>query len=133
LRFEVSSGFQIGGKIRAVFAARVLGVRSERRTRSARVLPHATALVPMEAQTVMGQGTESKSAPRRSLGSSADREGFQDSSLSLVPLSFLPGGHHGRAERQNLERDSEVQCGHSPPAADGGPAGTGITRDKGLH
>jgi len=50
--FSLSSGLHVGGKIGAVFAARVLGVRGVRRTRPARVLPHATALIPMEAQTV---------------------------------------------------------------------------------
>ncbi len=41
----------VGGEIRAVFAARVLGVRGKRRTRSARVLPDAAALIPMESET----------------------------------------------------------------------------------
>ncbi len=43
--FQILSGFQAGGKIRAAFAARVLGVRCEGRTRPARVLPNAPAVV----------------------------------------------------------------------------------------
>src|ERR1017187_5326218 len=49
--WQFSSGFHIGGKITAVFGARVVGVRGIGRTRSARVLPDATALIPMKAQT----------------------------------------------------------------------------------
>src|ERR1039457_8392 len=53
-QFFLSSGFHVGGKITAVFGARVVGVRGVRRTRSARVLPDATALIPMKAQTPKG-------------------------------------------------------------------------------
>src|ERR1017187_4696187 len=49
--WQFSSGFHIGGKIAAVFGARVGGVRGIGRTRAARVLPDATALIPMKTQT----------------------------------------------------------------------------------
>jgi len=48
----LSSGLQVGGKIAAVFGARVAGMRGKGRTRAARVLPDAAALIPMEAETV---------------------------------------------------------------------------------
>jgi hypothetical protein len=47
----LSSGLDVGGKIAAIFGARVFGVRGERGTRAARVLPDAPALIPMKAQT----------------------------------------------------------------------------------
>src|ERR1039458_7083689 len=50
-RFFLSSGLHVGGKITAVFGARVVGVRGIRRTCPARMLPDATALIPMETQT----------------------------------------------------------------------------------
>src|ERR1035441_5944916 len=50
-QFFLSSGFHVGGKIAAVFGARVVGMRGIRRTCPARVLPDASALIPMETQT----------------------------------------------------------------------------------
>jgi len=48
----LSGGLHVGGEIAAVFFAGVFGMRGIRRTSSAWVLPNATALVPMKAQTV---------------------------------------------------------------------------------
>src|ERR1035438_4747143 len=50
----LSSGLHVSGEITAVFGARVVGVRGVGRTRSARVLPDAPALIPMKAQTPKG-------------------------------------------------------------------------------
>jgi len=50
MRVLCSNGLHVGDKVAAVFGARVGGVRGVRRTRSARMLPDATALIPMEAQ-----------------------------------------------------------------------------------
>jgi hypothetical protein len=47
----LSSGFHVGGEITAVFGARVFRMRSKRGARAARVLPEASALIPMKAQT----------------------------------------------------------------------------------
>lgn len=54
--FMVGSGVEVGGKARTVFAARVAGVDGVRRARAARVLPEATALIPVKAQTPEGFG-----------------------------------------------------------------------------
>ena len=50
----LSSGLNIGGKLAAVFGAGFAGMRCVRHKCAARVLPDATALIPMEAQTVKG-------------------------------------------------------------------------------
>jgi len=47
----LSNGLNVGGEIRAVFAARVFGMGSKRRARSARMLPDAATLIPVEAKT----------------------------------------------------------------------------------
>ena len=51
-----SNGLNVGGEIAAVFDARVERMRGEGRTRTARMLPDATALIPMETQTAKGAG-----------------------------------------------------------------------------
>src|ERR1019366_2738701 len=53
-QFFLSSGFHVGGKLAAVFGAGFAGVRRVRRKCATRVLPDATALIPMKAQTVKG-------------------------------------------------------------------------------
>lgn len=52
----VSSGVEVGGKARTVFAARVAGMDGVRRARAARVLPETAALIPVKAQTPEGIG-----------------------------------------------------------------------------
>jgi len=49
--FMAVSGVEGGGGARTVFAARVAGMDVIRGARSARVLPEATALVPVKTQT----------------------------------------------------------------------------------
>src|SRR5450631_2413180 len=51
-----SNGLKVGDEIAAVFGARVAGMGGKGRTRTARMLPDATALIPMETQTPKGAG-----------------------------------------------------------------------------
>ncbi len=51
-----SIGLDVGGEIAAVFGARVAGMGGKGRTRTARMLPDAPALIPMETQTAKGVG-----------------------------------------------------------------------------
>lgn len=54
MAISLSSGLNIGGKLAAIFGAGFAGMRRVSRKCAARVLPDATALIPMEAQTVKG-------------------------------------------------------------------------------
>ncbi len=52
MAISLSSGLNLGGKLAAIFGAGFAGVRRVGRKCAARVLPNATALIPVEAQTV---------------------------------------------------------------------------------
>ena len=52
--FMVVSGVGIGGGTRTIFAARVAGMDKVRSASTARVLPKATTLIPVKAQTPKG-------------------------------------------------------------------------------
>jgi hypothetical protein len=54
--FMVVSGVKGEGRARTVFAARVAGMDIVRSARPARVLPEATALIPVKAKTPEGIG-----------------------------------------------------------------------------
>ena len=51
MKFIVSSGLNVGGKVRAILGARVGGMDAERVERAARMLPDAAPLIPVEAQS----------------------------------------------------------------------------------
>ena len=49
--FVLSSGQNVGGKVRAILGARVGGMDAERVESAARMLPDAAPLIPVEAQS----------------------------------------------------------------------------------
>jgi hypothetical protein len=88
----VVSGVKGEGRARAVFAARVAGMDVVRSASPARVLPEATALIPVKAQTPKGIGGGAVAAGGK----------IQPNPTANDFRQFVLGGQLGFQQVQNL-------------------------------